>query len=339
MKFSYQQWQKLRGLRKFFLSGEPNHRSYWDSEEILALYDQTFAVRIGWRWDAAIRQLQFLKWQPTEKTLLDWGCGSGMASRKVLAAFAQFENAFLIDLSPVAEGYAASMAKAESPATSIRTGILPEEPFCLVLSHVVGELDEAGEQHLAQIVARASSLIWVEPGSYTVSRKLGTWRDRLDWPVIAPCTHRQSCPIPAPKNRHHWCHFFAQPPPETFMSADWAEFAKQMEIDLSTLAFSYLVLDRSAPPSRTPEIARNIGSIRVYKAFAKLQLCDASGLHAVEVTKRDFPAIWRALRKGWTPDLVQVETEANRITKWHDLAGAPPPPPHGTGPVGRGAAL
>ena len=315
MNFSAQQWQKLRELRKFFLSAEPNRASYWDSEETLALYDQTIAVRIGWRWDAVITQLHHRKWRPTETLLLDWGCGSGAGVRKVLAAFPHFERAHLIDLAPKAEQYAAKTIRNEFPGIVVQTGEPPEQPFCLVLSHILGELDPKTEDLLASIVSRASSLIWVEAGSALLSHKLVLWRERLDWPVIAPCTHRQPCGMLTPENRAHWCHFFAQPPPETFMSAAWAEFAKQLEIDHGTLAYSYLVLDRSAS-AYTPGIARNIGSTRVYKGFAKLQLCDSTGLHDVELTKRDFPEIWRALKKGWSPDLVQVETNGGRVSKW-----------------------
>jgi hypothetical protein len=102
------------------------------------------------------------------------------------------------------------------------------------------------------------------------------------------------------------------------MSAEWAEFAKQMEIDHRTVAFSYLVLDRAAT-GQTSGLARNIGSTRVYKGTAKLQLCDAAGLHDVELMKRDFPAVWRALKKGWSPDVVKVETTGDRISQWKEI--------------------
>jgi hypothetical protein len=97
------------------------------------------------------------------------------------------------------------------------------------------------------------------------------------------------------------------------MSAEWAELAKQLEIDHGTVAFSYLVLDRAAT-NQPAGLARSIGSTRVYKAAAKLQLCDDAGLHDVELMKRDFPEIWKALKKGWSPDLLKVETNGNRIS-------------------------
>jgi hypothetical protein len=317
MKLSSHQWQKLRELRQFFLSARPNHSSYWDSEQTVELYDQTLAVRIGWRWDAVISQLRSLHWQPREKRLVDWGCGSGIASRKVLEAFPNLEHAYLADLSPYAERYAAKTIQTQFPSVSVGTGIPENEPFCLVLSHVLSELDERAEELLATIIGRASSLIWVEGGSATLSKKLVLWRERLDWPVIAPCTHRQHCGMLAPENHLHWCHFFTRPPGETFMSAEWAEFAKRLEIDHRTVAFSYLVLD-CASSNQPAGLARSIGSTRVYKASAKLQLCDEHGLRDVELMKRDFPEVWKALRKGWSPDRLQVEMNGNRISKLVD---------------------
>jgi hypothetical protein len=321
MNVSGHQWEKLRGLRKFFLSAQPNRATYWDSEETLQLYDQTLAVRIGWRWDAVIAQLRCIGWPPPERLLLDWGCGSGVGARKILRAFPHFERVHLTDLSPHAERYAAKAVQAEFPSVSVRTSIPGDEPFCLVLSHVLGELDPKSEELLSSIAARASSLIWVEAGSSLLSKKLGLWRERLGWPVIAPCTHRQPCRMLAPENQVHWCHFFTRPPAETFMDAGWAEFAKQLEIDHRTVAFSYLVLDRSAG-SQPSGLARPIGSTRVYKALAKLQLCDANGLHDVELTKRDFPDEWKALKKGWSPDLLKVEMNGSRISQLEDVTTA-----------------
>ena len=318
MKLSGYQWQKLRELRQFFLSANPNRASYWDSEQTVGLYDQTLAIRIGWRWDAVISQLRSLRWQPREKLFLDWGCGSGIASRKILDAFPNLECAYLADLSPHAERYAAKTIREQFSSVSVRTGIPEGESFCLLLSHVLGELDDRSQELLASIVDRASSLIWVEGGSAVLSKKLGLWRERLDWPVIAPCTHRQPCRMLAPENQVHWCHFFTRPPAETFMDADWSEFAKQLEIDHRTVAFSYLVLDRSAE-SQPSGLARPIGTTRVYKALAKLQLCDANGLHDVELMKRDFPDEWKALKKGWSPDLLKVEINGNRISQLEDV--------------------
>jgi hypothetical protein len=36
--------------------------------------------------------------------------------------------------------------------------------------------------------------------------------------------------------------------------------------------------------------------------------------------KRDFPEVWRALKKGWSPDLLKVEINGNRISKLVETA-------------------
>src|ERR1700739_230951 len=135
MKLSGDQWQKLRELRQFFLSAKPNRSSYWDSVQTVELYDQTLAVRIGWRWDAVISQLRSIHWQPPEKLCLDWGCGSGIASRKILEAFPNLECAYLADLSPHAERYAGKTIRAQFPSVAVRNRIPQGEPFWLPLRH------------------------------------------------------------------------------------------------------------------------------------------------------------------------------------------------------------
>src|SRR5258708_26679475 len=123
MNLSGHQWQKLRELREFFLSAQPNRATYWDSEKTVELYDQTLAVRIGWRWDAVLGQLGSLRWQPGEKTFLDWVCGSGIASRKILGAFPHFESVYLSALARHADRYSAKTLPTQFPAVSARTRI------------------------------------------------------------------------------------------------------------------------------------------------------------------------------------------------------------------------
>src|SRR6266498_988576 len=79
-------WAALDRLRETFLAGRPTGAAYWQSMGDLANYDFTYAQRIGWKWDAVLRELQCRGWLPPAAPLLDWGCGSGVASRCVLDA-------------------------------------------------------------------------------------------------------------------------------------------------------------------------------------------------------------------------------------------------------------
>ena len=58
----------LRRLRERFLSRTPG-ADYWHSQKELTLYDITFAERIGWKWDAVLRELSRRGWQPKSERL------------------------------------------------------------------------------------------------------------------------------------------------------------------------------------------------------------------------------------------------------------------------------
>ena len=51
-------------------------------------YDRTFATRIGWKWDFVLSRLKESGWRYDEDTsLIDFGCGTGIASRRYLHYF------------------------------------------------------------------------------------------------------------------------------------------------------------------------------------------------------------------------------------------------------------
>jgi len=151
-------WAALDRLREQFLAGERSPDSYWRSHGDLANYDFTYAQRIGWKWDAVLRELRLRGWRPPAGPLLDWSCGSGVASRRVIQCFgaSHFTALRVFDRSPVAMQYAMEQATKRFPALAAES--LPAnsdalEPSTnssaagagtLVISHVLNELDEAG---------------------------------------------------------------------------------------------------------------------------------------------------------------------------------------------------
>src|SRR6516225_6073185 len=101
----------LKELRARFLAGKAGARDYWQSPEHLQLYDAFFAERIGWKWDAVIDELSRRRWRPQMTRVLDWGCGTGVAHRRVMAAWPQFTELALYDRSPRAKLFAAQRAQ------------------------------------------------------------------------------------------------------------------------------------------------------------------------------------------------------------------------------------
>ena len=106
-------WPALDRLREMFLAGQPGTGSYWNSHVDLANYDFTYAQRIGWKWDAVLRELKQRGWTPPSGPLLDWGCGSGIAGRRVLEFFGaeMFARLRLFDHSTLAMEFAAESAR------------------------------------------------------------------------------------------------------------------------------------------------------------------------------------------------------------------------------------
>src|SRR5436189_3381245 len=105
----------LRKLRERFLDRTAGERDYWKTADELALYDATFGERIGWKWDAVLAELVARGWQPRSHRVLDWGCGSGVAGRCVLAQWPHFESLALHDRSPLARRFAVQRTRVEYP--------------------------------------------------------------------------------------------------------------------------------------------------------------------------------------------------------------------------------
>src|SRR5690606_10682560 len=122
------------------------------------------------------------------------------------------------------------------------------------------------------------------------------------------------CGLLSPGNERHWCHHFARIPREVFQDSDWGRFARIMEIDLSTLPFSMLVLDKR--PATEPsgcDSARMIGEPRFYKGFAKILACQNGTVDEVIVQKRDAGELFKSLRKS-PGSLYRWEREKDRVT-------------------------
>ena len=87
-------WSALDRLRAGFLDGAAGRAPYWKSTDDLASYDLTYGERIGWKWDHVLRELRLRGWRPTARHVFDWGCGSGVAARRVISFFGagQFDS-------------------------------------------------------------------------------------------------------------------------------------------------------------------------------------------------------------------------------------------------------
>jgi hypothetical protein len=312
-------WPTLQRLRRGFLAGTAGNADYWRTENDLRQYDDTFAQRIGWKWDFVLRDLAELGWQPTGTNIVDWGCGSGIASRAVLDQFGRHAQTklWLSDRSSLAVRFATDRARAKYPELRIEKGI-PDRVDLLLISHVLTEMSQPQIEQLVQLATKASAVLWVEPGTYEVSLTLIAIRERLrkQFQLVAPCTHQNQCGILTPGNEGHWCHFFAEPPREIFTDGFWTRFGQEMEIDLRSLPLSYLVLDRRPAQELTENSTRVLGRPNLFKPYAEILGCSGKGVCACKVMKRTHPDVYRQLKKGKCPSRLGIETEGDQVTGW-----------------------
>ena len=329
MTWSEIDWASLGRLRERFLGGGPCDGPYWDSAADIAGYDLTYGERIGWKWDAVLEELRMRGWKPASRTLLDWGCGSGIAGRRVIGSFGQdsFDSLAVWDHSPLAADFAVDAARREFPGLAVSAAT---EDFLkgngpiglLVISHVLNELPPAALEEIRSLVARSGAVLWTEPGSRETSRALGKLRDGWlpEFRVVAPCTHQNACPVLAPGNERHWCHFFAAPPGLIFADPNWVKFGQRAGIDLRSLPYSFLALDREGSDAATG-LSRVIGRPEVFKPYVRLLNCDADGLAELEVLKRSDPALYKELGKTKGPLVYRWAREGDKI-----VGGAGPHP-------------
>jgi hypothetical protein len=112
--------------------------------------------------------------------VVDFGCGSGVAARAYAQRFGA-GRVRLVDRSRTAAQWAADALRAACPAvpTQAASDAGNEPPDVLLVSHVLGELDAAGEQRLEALARRSRRVLWVEPGSKALARRLSALRDRV----------------------------------------------------------------------------------------------------------------------------------------------------------------
>jgi hypothetical protein len=328
-------WTALDRLREGFLQRQGADGSYWNSRDDLANYDFTYAQRIGWKWDAVLQELRRRGWTPPPGPMLDWGCGSGIAARRVLDTFgaAPCHTLRVFDRSPLAMDYAATRAAERFPGLRVETwdpttalaAEAEDGPGTLVISHVLNELDEAGGKALRAVIDRAAAVLWVEPGTHADSRALIAVRASLrdTFHVIAPCPHQEACGLLAPENARHWCHHFADPPPGLMADAHWVRFAQRAGIDLRRLPYSFLVLERKPARDITAGLPgsdwnRVLGEPRMYKGFAKVLACQAGGVRELELQKRDAPDLFKAMKAGESPALLRGPDDGRRFQSVED---------------------
>lgn len=306
-------WKRLTALRDRFLNRSNEQSDYWQTREDVELYDRTFAQRIAWKIESVLRELKTRQWAAPNAPIVDWGCGSGVAGRAFLDAFGRDNGTgsklSLWDRSPLALRFAAERAKDRFPEAEVvvlkdaAEAEAAAEGAILVISHVANELSLSGLERFKILLSKAAAVIWIEPGTSPMGRLLPKFRDELadTFRAVAPCPHAAACGLRTEVNQAHWCHHFGEAPAVAFSDPGWVRFGQVLGVDLRSLPYSFLVLERKTAPVSTltepAALGRVIGRANELKGKMEVLWCSESGTGMRELQKRDSAKAWRWLHK------------------------------------------
>jgi ribosomal protein RSM22 (predicted rRNA methylase) len=234
------------------------------------------------------------------QSLLDIGAGPGTATWAAAETWPSLKLFSLLDANGALRELALQLARESTRLREIdyrlgdaRAQLASAEPADLVIaSYVIGEMDEAEQRTLAELMwsKTRDTLLVVEPGTPAGYARIIALRAQLvasGGHVAAPCPHDQTCPLRQPD----WCHFTQRLP-----RSQAHKQIKGAELPFEDEKFSYLALTR-APVAARP--ARVLAQPAVSKVEVTAKLCTPGGVITARVPRRDREAYARARRWRW----------------------------------------
>jgi len=239
------------------------------------------------------------------QSLLDIGAGPGTATWAAAETWSMLQDFTLLDANAALRDLALDLARASTRLCEIgyrhgdaRAQLARAEPADLVIaSYLIGELDAAEQQMLAELMwsKTRDTLLVVEPGTPAGYARIIELRAQLiasGAHVAAPCPHDGACPLRQPD----WCHF-AQRLPRSQAHRQ----IKGAELPFEDEKFSYVALTRTPVAQRD---ARVLAQPTVGKVEVTAKLCAADGVTTARVPRRDKEAYARARRWRWGDGVV-----------------------------------
>jgi ribosomal protein RSM22 (predicted rRNA methylase) len=238
------------------------------------------------------------------ETMLDVGAGPGTASWAAFALWPGLGDILMLDqderfLAAATEIAARAGLPARTAAASITS--FEAEPAKLVIASYV--LAELGPGFATAIAARlwrhtAHTLVIVEPGTPRGFERLRAVRTellRLGSNIVAPCPHAASCPM-TPQD---WCHFSVRLP-----RTREHMHAKGASVPFEDEPFSYLAVSRHPAQLHPGRLLRPPVET---KSGLALTLCTQSGMHQMNIVRRDKVLFKRLRKLRWGDSLKEID--------------------------------
>lgn len=233
------------------------------------------------------------------KSQLDIGSGPGTAFFAAMSQFSELSEALLVerDKQMIRHGkelFANLKNTRVEYLTADITSFTPAKPYDLVTAaYSLSELSEAAmENALTKLWTAANPVLClIESGTPYGFNAIIRARDILlkqNAHIVAPCTHENPCPW---KDGNPWCHFSTR-----FERTRLQKRVKGAELGYEDEKYSYLIVSK-IPLSR-PE-ARIVKSPIKRSGFLQLTLCDATGIHDQNFSKKQKQVYLDAKKLDW----------------------------------------
>lgn len=288
--------EKTSRMAERYRQGRSSDAALDFSAYLVARLPATYAAVAFCLAELARRRPQFLP-----QSLLDAGSGPGTATWAATAIYPDISAVTLLDnnlpflklaSSLAAEGEHVALQQAR--ALNADLSRLPNEATAdlVVAAYALAEMPIATASETADALWKAckNTLLVIEPGTPQGFARIHQVRDTLiaaGAHLIAPCTHRNSCPIQPPD----WCHFSVRLP----RSREHMH-AKKATVPFEDEKFSYLIASRY--PGAL-DGGRILGPPTDSKAEIKFKLCTENGLHRHSVARRDKAEYKRVRKLEW----------------------------------------
>lgn len=274
------------------------HSSADRSAYLAVRFPATFAVNVR-----VLSELRRLAPEAKVSSLLDLGAGPGTSLFAAAELFSDLASATLVEADPQWLRLGKQLAE-RSPNAAVRNAqwlqrdLRDAAEFALsdliIISYALGEMaSSALEQVLPQAWNSAQKLlVLIEPGTKRGFAAINAARTVLIQQgagILAPCTHREVCPMAAAGD---WCHF----------SQRLERTAEHRRIKGASLGyedekFSYLIATRL---ELRPAQARIVRHPQKHSGHIQLDLCTSRGrMEKTTITKSIKDTYKRARQAEW----------------------------------------
>ena len=230
---------------------------------------------------------------------LDIGSGPGTAFFAAMSQFSELKEALLVerDKQMIQHGRELLSDFKNTHVEYIQQDIssyTPTKPYDLITAaYSLSELSEAAmEAAVIKLWTAANPILClIESGTPYGFNAILRARDILlkqNAHIVAPCTHENPCPW---QSGNPWCHFSTR-----FERTRLQKRVKGAELGYEDEKYSYLIVSKTPLPR--PE-ARIVKSPIKRSGFLSLTLCDATGIHDKNFSKKQKDVYLDAKKLDW----------------------------------------